>query len=419
MSDAVAADADALLPELLEFYTDLHRNPEVGFAEHRTTERIVAAFEDLGLEVHRPDGATGAVGVLRGGDGPVVALRADIDALPIAERTGLAYSSEWNESLAGAPAMHACGHDVHATALLGALRLLVDRRDAWSGTVIALAQPAEELGEGARRFIASGVLDPLPVPDVVLGQHVGSRDAAPFVSRAGAYEAAQRNWRVTFRGPGGHAAAPHRTHNPLGAVAQLVTRLQAVPSLALASEERAVLVATTVHGGAASNVIPVEASATFCARALSSDAIDVLDREVARIARALAAVEELDDPDIVRFNEFPLTTNDAATLARVVAALEAEFGADAYAEAQPLLGSEDFGEFATHWAVPSAYWHFDGGTAPEVPDAEAARRGHSPTFAPDPTLALPRGTRALTVAALAFLGAAAERREPPGAGPAD
>ncbi|WP_159501812.1 M20 family metallopeptidase [Microbacterium sp. 18062] len=402
MSSGLHDEVEALYPELFDVFADLHRHPEIGFEEHRTTARVVALLEEAGLRTRTSDRVTGAVGVLENGTGPVVALRADIDALPIAERTGLAYSSDTVERT-GPPAMHACGHDIHTTSLVGAARILARRRDEWSGTVIAVAQPAEELGEGARRLIASRLLEGLPVPDVVLGQHVGGRGDHLFTSRAGVYEAGQRNWRVTVRASGGHAAGPHRAINPLGVLAQLVLRAQAIVGASVPAGEKAVLVPTTVHGGIGSNVIPSEAAATFCARALSDETLDVIESALERQARGLAEAEG-GSIEIERFNVFPLNVNDDAALGRAVEALRGEFGEDAYAETEAILGSEDFGELPAYWRAPSAYWHFDPGVSPAVADADRARAGHSPEFAPDPEVALRRGTRALAATALEFLG---------------
>lgn len=394
---------EALYPALFSRFADLHAHPEVGFAEHRTSALVAEHLANLGLSVHRPSEVTGVLGILANGPGPVVALRADIDALPLTEQTGLPYSSEHTRSASTGAAMHACGHDIHTVSLLGAIEGLVARRSDWRGTVLAIAQPAEELGEGARRFIASGVLDHAPAPGIVIGQHVGSGEDALFSSRAGVYEAGQRNWRVTASGAGGHAAGPHRTVNPLSFASQLITRLQAATALTIDARERAVLVPTSVHAGGASNIIPTSATLTFCARAFSESVLDALDEEVNRIARGIAVSEGIADLLIERFSEFPVNINDDAALATVRLALDAEFGAGSFREGDALLGSEDFGEFGRHWSVPSVYWHFDAGASPHVQDQVAARRGHAPSFAPDPELALRRGTRALLATAWRFL----------------
>ncbi len=402
----LAEAAEALHPRLLALFQDLHAHPEIGFEEHRTTSAVAEELDRIGFAVRTSDAVTGVVGVLENGPGPVVALRADLDALAIVERTGLPYSSEHG----AVGAMHACGHDIHTVGLLGTAQLLADARADWSGTVVAIAQPAEETGEGARRFIASGILDDVPRPDVVVGQHVGGREGEqPFGARPGITHAGQRNWRVTVRTTGGHAAGPHRAANPATYLAQLVLRLQAALPTAVAASEEVVLVPTTVHAGSGSNIIAASGSATFCARAFSDEVLDALDAEVERVARGLAQAEGIEELEIERFNRFPLNVNDPDALVRVRELLADEFAAEFadaggfWREPDRLLGSEDFGELPVHWQAPGVFWFFDGGTAPSAPDREAARRGHSPTFAPNPELALRRGVRGLTAVTLGLL----------------
>lgn len=250
-----------------------------------------------------------------------------------------------------------------------------------------------------------GGLEGLPRPDIVLGQHTGGRPPALFTSRPGTYMAAVRAWNITARGPGGHGSVPHLTVNPLLFAAQLVSRLHAVPATVLSTEERAVVVPTVVRGGTEANIIPDEVTITVAARAFDAEVLDRIEREILRITEGLAAAEGLTELVIDQHRTFPLNVNDPAALDAAVQALEAEFGAGSYAEIPAILGAEDFGEFATYWGAPSAYWHFDAGVSPDAAHPDEARRGHSPTFAPDPEVGLRRGARALTAVALRFLGA--------------
>ncbi|MCE0538567.1 amidohydrolase [Kineosporia rhizophila] len=384
-----------ILPGLLDFYRDLHAHPEIAFEEVRTTRRVAQELSGLGYRVTTSAEVTGLVASLENGAGPVVGLRADLDALPIVEQTGLPYAAPPELG-----AKHACGHDLHTTALLGVARLLAATRQDWSGTLVLIAQPAEETGTGASRLAASGLLDEHPTPSVLLGQHVGNFDAGTVRSRAGVLMAGQRNWRITLRGPGGHASVPHESANPLTAAAQLILRIQAITGFELPAGERAVITPTTVHAGQATNAIPAELTVTVCSRAFSSQTLDTIDAAVRRITAGVAATERLEH-EIEVFNPFPLNVNDEATLARVQAVLEQEFGT--YEEMPPMLGSEDFGNLAAHYGIPSAFWLFGIATAPAVTSPQA-RSGHSPHFAPDPEQAVPFAVRALLAVTRSWLG---------------
>ncbi|SNS67620.1 amidohydrolase [Rhodococcoides kyotonense] len=383
---------------LRALYEDFHKYPEVAFEEHRTTATIAALLRERGLEVTTSETVTGVVGTLRNGDGPVVALRADIDALPIAEQTGVAYASETD-------AMHACGHDVHITSLIGTIDRLIAERATWSGTVVAIFQPAEEVGSGARAQIASGIFADHPAPDVVLGQHASGAVAPGTVgSRPAVLQAAADTWKVTLRGDGGHAAGPHKTVDLIVLAAAIVLRLQTIVSREVPPNETAVVSVGTIHAGTVSNILPDELTFTVNARSFTEEVRSLIEEAVKRIVNAEARASGLQaEPEFEHIVRFPLNVNDIATYEVVRSALEGEFGAENFTVVEPVTGSEDFGEFGTSFGVPSVYWYFGTGLAEEVADRTPAPNGHSPWYAPNPDVAIETGVRALTAVALRAL----------------
>jgi hippurate hydrolase len=340
---------DDLLPELHETYRDLHANPELGGQEHRTAAVAAAGLRERGYEVTENVGRTGVVGVLRNGDGPVVLLRADMDGLPMREDTGLPHASTNG-------VMHACGHDVHITCALGAADLLARHRDAWSGTLLIVLQPAEEIAAGARWMLDDGFLDRFPRPDVCLGQHVGPMPAGVVTVRPGTMMAAADTFTVRLFGKAGHGSTPERTIDPIVMAASVVLRLQAVVSREVGAHEQAVVTVGSLHAGEAANVIPDEAELKVNLRSFDPHVrqrvLDAVRRVVLAEARASGAERE---PEIVPLNAFPLTVNDAAATERVVTALR-EHGRALRPMRHPLAGSEDFGLFGTEAGCPSVYW---------------------------------------------------------------
>lgn len=385
---------------LRALYEDFHRHPEVAFEEHRTTAVIADLLRARGLTVTTSETVTGVVAHLTNGEGPVVALRADIDALPIAEHTGVPYTSTGS-------AMHACGHDVHITALIGTIDRLLAERHAWSGTVVAIFQPAEEVGSGARAQIASGIFEDHPTPDVVLGQHAsGSISPGNVGSRPAVLQAAADTWKVTLRGDGGHAAGPHKTVDLIVLASAIVLRLQTIVSREVSPSETAVVSVGTIHAGTVSNILPDELTFTVNARSFTEEVRASIERSVKRIVTAEAQASGLvAEPEFEHIVRFPLNVNDVDAFSVVRSALEGEFGEDSFTVVDPITGSEDFGEYGTSFGVPSVYWYFGTGLAEEVADRIPAPNGHSPWYAPDPEVAIDTGVRALTTVALKFLGA--------------
>ncbi|BFO19132.1 hypothetical protein SHKM778_55200 [Streptomyces sp. KM77-8] len=255
----VLAGFDTVRTDVENLYRDLHRHPELGLREHRTAGKAAGALRDCGYEVTEGIGGTGVIGVLTNGDGPVVMARADMDALPVRERTGLPYASTatvTDGDGAEQPVMHACGHDVHVACLIGCARLMAGRRDAWRGTFVALFQPSEEQGNGAEAMIDDGLTTKSPRPDVVLAQHVLPYPAGYVGTRTGSFLSAADSLRVTVHGRGAHGSMPQAAVDPVVAAAMIVVRLQTVVSRELAATTPAVVTVGSIHSGSGPNVIP-------------------------------------------------------------------------------------------------------------------------------------------------------------------
>ncbi|MFT4136814.1 amidohydrolase [Microbacterium sp.] len=400
--------------DLEALYIDLHRHPELSFQETRTAGMVVAALAALGIETHEGIGHTGVVGVVRNGDGPVVWLRADMDGLPVAEQTGLAYASTArgvDPAGVDVPVMHACGHDMHVTALLGALERLMDTRDEWSGTIVAVFQPAEEHGAGAQAMIADGVLDRFPRPDIVLGQHVTPLPAGQIGVRSGTQMAASDGLTVRLLGRGGHGSRPHATIDPVVMAAATVMRLQTIVSREVDPRGVAVVTVGSMHAGLKNNIIPAEATLALSLRYPDDDARERVMAKVERVVRAEAAASGAEEePTITIDHTLPPTINDVDATARLTAAFDRAFGEGTVIDPGMFTGSEDVSWFAREAGVPLVFWFWGGIDPQRYADAVATGTvereiptNHSPLFAPVIHPTLERGVENLVVAAREFL----------------
>jgi amidohydrolase len=400
--------------DLVGLYQDLHRNPELGFAETRTAGVVAAAMRQLGLEVSEGVGGTGVVAVLTNGPGPVVALRADMDALPVREQTGLPYASEavaQGPDGVEVPVMHACGHDMHVVWLIGAVEGLVGSRGEWSGTLVAYFQPAEELAAGAQAMVDDGLADRWPRPDVVLGQHVGPLPAGVLSVTNGPAMAGSDSLVLTFHGQGGHGSQPHRTVDPIVAAASAVSQLQSIVARELDPATAAVVTVGTFHAGTKSNIIPAEAELGLNIRSETAEVRKRILTSIERIAYGVARSAGMTEaPTIVMKESAPATINDDVSAERVRGAFIAAFGEQAVIDFGAVTGSEDVSLLATASGAPLVFW-FTGGVDPAAFAAAVAAgtveadipANHSPFFAPvlDPTI--DRGVAALVAAAREFL----------------
>lgn len=400
--------------DLEALYMDLHRHPELSFQETRTAGIAAAHLRELGLDVTEGVGITGVVGELRNGEGPTVWLRADMDALPVVEETGLAYAStatgvDPDGNTVGV--MHACGHDMHVTAMIGAVERLVAEREQWSGTVVVVIQPAEEYGAGARAMLDDGALDRFPQPDVVLGQHVTPLPAGTIGVRPGPQMSASDGIQVVLHGRGGHGSRPHSTVDPIVMAAATIMRLQTVVSREVDPRDLAVVTVGAIHAGTKNNIIPADATLQLSLRYPDEQLREKVLERVERVIRAEAMASGAErEPEISTLHRLPATINDADATARVVSAFQGVFGEQSVIDPGLFTGSEDVSWFARDAGVPLVFW-FWGGVDPKV-YADALAGGtvdkdvptnHSPFYAPviHPTIEV--GVSALVTAAREFL----------------
>jgi hippurate hydrolase len=405
--------SDELLAELERMYKDIHAHPELSMQEKRTAGLAAAWLRRHGYEVTDGIGGTGAVGLLRNGDGATVLLRADMDALPIEESTGLPYASKesgtdrfgQDTSIA-----HACGHDMHVAWLMGATRILSENRNRWHGTVIAVFQPGEETGQGARAMIEDGMVKRFPKPDVTLGQHVMPLSAGQIGCRAGTMLSAGDSLEVTLFGRGAHGSMPQKSIDPVVMAAAAVMRMQAVVSREVAMTDSAVVSVGTLRAGMNENVIPDRALLRLNVRTFKNQVRTRVLGAIRRILDSEAAASGAPrPPEYTVLSEYPLTRNDEAATARVMAALRGHFGRDRVHEIEPATASEDFGLFAAAWNVPAVFWVVGGidpdryRAAEQAGTLDAIPANHAPDFAPVVHPTLRTGVEAMLAAAGAWL----------------
>ena len=413
--DPVLANLGALLSDLEALYKDVHAHPELSMRETRTAGLAAERLRAAGYDVTTGVGKTGVVGLLKNGDGPTVMLRADMDALPVKEATGVPYASTVQATDGEGrmvPVMHACGHDMHVAWLVGATTLLARARAAWHGTLMAVFRPAEETAAGAQAMIDDGLFKRFPKPDVVLGQHVMVGPAGMVGGRAGAITSAADSLQIRLFGRGAHGSMPQASIDPVVMAAATVLRLQTIVSREVAAAESAVVTVGALQAGTKENVIPDEAIIKLNVRTFDEG---VRKRVLAAIERIVNAEAEASGaprpPEITPLDRYPLATNDPDATRRVVKAFDRYFSAERIRETGPASASEDFGSFGAEWHVPSVFW-FVGGTDPETyAKAKAANRlneiptNHNPRFLPVLHPTLETGVETLVVAARAWLSA--------------
>jgi amidohydrolase len=414
-SDPALRNLDALLPDLEALYKDVHSHPELSMQETRTAGLAAKRLRAVGYEVTTGVGKTGVVGLLRNGDGPIVMLRADMDALPVEEVTDLPYASTvkvTDREGRTVPVSHMCGHDMHVTWLAGATKLLAEAPTAWRGTLMAVFQPGEETAEGAQAMIDDGLFKRFAKPDVVLGQHVMVGPSGTVAGRAGAITSAADSLQIRLFGRGAHGSMPQASIDPVVMAAATVMRLQTIVSREVAAGEAAVITVGALQAGTKENVIPDEAIIKLNVRTFDAG---VRTRVLAAIERIVNAEAEASGaprkPETTTLDHYPLNVNDQDASKRVVDAFRRHFGAERVRETGPAPASEDFGSFGSEWHSPSVFW-FVGGTDPATyAAAKAANRlnelpvNHSPKFAPVIHPTLRTGVETLVVATRAWLSA--------------
>jgi hippurate hydrolase len=394
MPDFVSKFSNAIeqvLPMVEATYKDIHQHPELSLQEVRTAGIVAQQLRDAGFAVTEHVGKTGVVGLLKNGDGPIVMMRADMDALPMRENTGVPYASTAtgvNKKGETVPVAHSCGHDLHISWLLGASKIMSEARQNWRGTLMAVFQPAEETAEGSKAMLDDGIMDRFPRPDVILGQHLLQYRAGTVGYKSGQILTSGDSLLVRFFGKGAHGAMPQNSIDPVVMVASAVLRLQSIVSREVAPDASVVVTIGELHAGTAENIIPDEAYIKLNVRTTDASVRDHVLEAIRRICIAEARASNAPkDPEFEVINNYPLTVNDADVTQKVSEAFREQFGERAQ-EVQPVGASEDFGRFGQAWNTPYMFW-FVGGTAPEKYD-QAMREGsyeklpgpHSPFWAP-------------------------------------
>jgi amidohydrolase len=411
-NDKMEGFIDQLLPELEEIYKDIHRNPELSMQEFRTAKIAADYLTKYKYEVSTGIGVTGVVGLMKNGEGPTVMLRADMDALPVTEATGLPYASTTiarDEEGIEVGVSHVCGHDLHVTWLMGASRLFSEHKDQWKGTLMVVFQPGEEVGRGAQSMIDDGLMDRFPKPDIILGQHVMVGESGTVGYRGGAILSAGNSIKVKIFGRGAHGSQPQTSIDPVIMAAATTMRLQTIISREVAPIENAVLTIGALQAGTKENIIPDDATLKLNIRTFNDGVRDHILSAVKRICCAECAASNAPrDPEFTMLDSYPITDNDLIATAKVAEAFRTQFGDRSY-ETQPASASEDFSVFGRNWKVPYVFW-FVGGTEPKV-YLEAKKNNllnsipsnHSPKFAPVLNPTLKTGLQAMMTAAIAWL----------------
>jgi hippurate hydrolase len=409
----VLAGLPRLLPDLEKLYKDVHSHPELSMQETRTAGIAAKRLKTNGFEVTTGVGKTGVVGLLPNGDGPTVMLRADMDALPIKEATGLAYASKvaaTGPDGKTVPVAHSCGHDMHVACLAGAATLFAKHRDSWKGTLMAVFQPGEETAEGAQAMIDDGLFKRFAKLDVVLGQHVMSMPSGSVAWRSGVVTSAADSLQIRMFGRGAHGSMPESSIDPVVMAASTVMRLQTIVSREVAPTEAAVVTVGVLQAGTKENVIPGEALIKLNVRTFDGGVRKRVLAAIERIVNAEAAASGAPKPpEITPLDRYSAVTNDTGATRKVVAAFLQKFPAESVHETKPTMASEDFGCFGAEWHVPAVFWFF-GGDDPAAYD-KAKKDGtlsslptnHNPRFAPVIHPTLETGVKALVVGAQAWL----------------
>ena len=419
---ATPAQADTLreavkrdLPSLMELYRDLHANPELSFQEFKTAAKLATEAKRLGFTVTENVGQTGVVAVMKNGAGPVVMIRADMDGLPVIEQTGLPYASKVkgvSKSGVETGVMHACGHDTHMSGWVGAARQLVANKDKWSGTLVMILQPAEEIGSGARAMLADGLYTRFPKPDYVIGFHDAAQFPAGTIGYTSGFALANvDSVDIKVRGVGGHGAYPHTTKDPIVLASRIVGSLQTLVSREVDPQDAAVVTVGSIHGGAKHNIISDEVTMLLTVRSYGDATRKMLLDGIKRIAKGEAIAAGMPEdrmPEItIAENEFtPATYNTPELTAKMAALFKTRFGDSRLIATPPVMGGEDFSEFyrADKANVESLIFWVGGVPQADIDAAKASGKTlpslHSPYWAPDAEKVIATSSEALAAAAM-------------------
>ncbi len=398
---------------LLDLYKDLHSNPELSYKEFETSRKLSLILEELGYEITNGVGGNGVVALLKNGEGKTVMLRADMDGLPVEEKTGASYASRTktlNDEGQEVFTMHACGHDVHMTVLVGAAQYLIQNRSDWSGTLMLILEPAEEVSGGARNMIKDGLFTRFPRPDFNLALHVSSSMEVGKVGYLPGWAMANvDSVDIIVKGLGGHGAYPHTTKDPIVLSAQIISQLQTIVSRQIAPTDPAVVTVGSIHGGTKHNVIPNEVKLQLTLRSYTDEVRNTTISSIKRIVRGAAIAagfpEEL-YPTVTLKDEYtPAVFNNPQLVEKLKVSFEKSLGKDNVKKVSPVMGGEDFGMFGrVEPIIPTALFWL--GAVNKNIYEKAVREDivlpslHSDLFLPDAEPTLETGVKAMTGAAL-------------------
>ncbi len=411
LSASIAAD----MPSLMTLYRDLHEHPELSFQEFNTSAKLATEARRLGFDVTEKVGQTGVVAVLKNGAGPTVLIRADMDGLPVIEQTGLPFASHVkgiSKSGTETGVMHACGHDTHMTAWVATARQMVANKAKWSGTLVMILQPAEEIGAGARAMLSDGLYTRFPKPDYALAFHDSAGQPAGQIGVTSGYALANvDSVDIKVKGVGGHGAYPQTTKDPIVLAARIVGALQTLVSREVDPQDAAVVTVGAIHGGAKHNIISDEVSMLLTVRSYSDETRKLLLDGIRRIAKGEAEAAGMPDdkmPEVtVAENEFtPATYNTPDLTSKIETLFVQEFGKNRVLETKPVMGGEDFSEFYRADKAHVQSLIFWVGGVPQS-DFDASLKGgkslpslHSPFWKPDAEKVIATGAEALSSAAM-------------------
>jgi len=390
-SSGVIPEVDSVYPQSEALYIHLHQHPELSAHEQQTAAKLADGLRELGYEVTTGIGGTGVVGILKNGNGPVIMLRTELDALPVVENTGLPFASTVrtkDDSGVEVGVMHACGHDIHMASWMGTARIMANTRNRWRGTLMMLAQPAEETISGAEKMLADGLLTRFPRPQYALAVHDDPREPGGIVGyHAGPILSNGDSLRVTIFGAGGHGARPETTVDPIVIAARTVLALQTIVSREVSPLDAVVITVGSIHGGTKNNIIPTEVTLLLTVRTLADPIRKRVLKSIERIVKAEAvAAGAPREPTIERYEGTDALVNDAALTQRVSTALKRELGSDRVKDLPPEMASEDFAAcdkaggptlMLRSGATPQAQYDAAQKSGIEIPSL------HSPLFAPD------------------------------------
>jgi hippurate hydrolase len=399
---ATSKEVESASASVHDLYLDLHEHPELSSHETQTAAKLAERLRALGYEVTEHVGGTGIVAILKNGNGPTVMLRTELDALPVEEKTGLAYASKVHtkdDAGRDVPVMHACGHDVHMAAMVGTATIMAHSKDTWHGTLMLIGQPAEETITGARAMIADGFATRFPKPDVGVALHVGNELPAGTVGiTPGIYNTNADSLRITIYGKGGHGAAPDTAIDPIVIAAKTIVALQTIDSREVKPGELAVITVGYIRAGTKNNIIPDQAEMGLTVRTFKTDVrkqvLAAIERTVKGEAMAGGAIRE---PKIEHYEWTDSVYNDPALANRLRVPLEAALGKENVITEEPITPSEDYSAFV-ELGIPSLYFSLGGADPAKLAEAKKAGTklpsNHSPLFAPDADPAVRTGITA-------------------------